>query len=93
MSMIAIDAEETKGMSTDELLEDLKTSIMVALTDTDRCNAFDNLSDVMVDVSEIKTRLERVEELEGRTDSYRKWYHQEHEEVVKLKKQLAELSK
>ena len=93
MSMIATDAEATKGMSTDELLEDLKTSIMVALTDTDRCNAFDNLSDVMVDVSEIKTRLERVEELEGHAESYRKWYHQEHEEVMKLKKQLAELSK
>ena len=93
MSMIEIDAKSAEGMTTEELLEDLKMSIMVALTDTDRCNAFDNLSDVMVDVSEIKTRLERVEELEGRTESYRKWYHQEHEEVTKLKEQLAKLSK
>ena len=93
MSMIETDAKFAEGMSTDELLEDLKMSIMVALTDTDRCNAFDNLSDVMVDVSEIKTRLERVEELEERAETYRKWYHKEHEEVVKLKNQLAELSK
>ena len=93
MSMIAIDVEEAIGMSTDELLEDLKMSIMVALTDTDRCNAFNNLSDVMVDVSEIETRLERVDELEESVETYRKWYHKEHEEVKKLKEQLAQLSK
>lgn len=93
MSTISVDVEATKSMNTTELLEDLKTSIMVALTDTDRYNAYSNLRDAMVDISEIDTRLQRVDELEGRVETYRKWYHNEHEEVVKLKKQLAELSK
>ena len=73
-----------------ELIDDLKTSIMVALTDSDQRNAYENLSDVIADIDEIVERLAENEKERERAAKYERWWCEERKKLADVTKELEE---
>ena len=71
-----------------ELIDDLKTSIMVTLTDSDQRNAYENLSDVIVDIDEIVDRLAEKEKEKERAATYERWWRNERKKLADVTKEL-----
>ena len=84
--------ESTITLNDEDLLDDLKESIMLAIKDTDGDTAYQCMLDIIADLDVLKTRLERTSTLEEQSARYFKWWREDGEKIKKLKKKLFDIA-
>ena len=82
--------EGTVTLSDEELLDDLKSSIMLVVKDTDGDTAYQCMLDIVTDLDVLKTRLERTSTVEEQAARYYKWWREAEQKLTKVKEKLDE---
>lgn len=83
--------DNTIELTDEEIVKDLKQSIMLLVKDTDGETAYDAMCDIITDLDVIRSRLENIPDLQEIADQYKRWWIEAGKECETVKKELKEL--
>ena len=83
--------DNTIELTDEEIIKDLKESIMLLVKDTDGETAYDAMCDIITDLDVIRSRLENIPDLQELANQYKRWWMEAAKECETVKKELSEL--
>lgn len=83
--------DNTVELTDEDLIKDLKASIMLLVKDTDGDTAYDSMCDIITDLDVIRSRLENIPDLQELVNQYKRWWMESSKECESVKAELKEL--